>query len=104
MTFIFTYLYDLKEERETYFSYRLFYQTSNNMLLFPLLIIATYTSFYHLFLVYIPLFLVNFMILTYRLFVLTSKKVHPFHFFIYFCTFEILPYLLIAKILFIIDS
>ncbi|MDL2312779.1 DUF4271 domain-containing protein [Bacteroidales bacterium OttesenSCG-928-B11] len=104
MTFSFTYLYDIKSDRTTFFSYKLFTQSSNSLILFPLVVTFTYTSFLPVLLLYIPVFSANFLIMAYRLFLLNRKKIRPFHFFVYFCTFEILPYLILVKILLILDN
>lgn len=104
MTFLFTYLYDIREERQTFFSYKLFTQSINSLILLPILIAAVYTAYYPILFLYLPVFIINFMIMAYRLFILNVKRVHPFHFFVYFCTFEILPYLIALKVLLIIEG
>lgn len=104
MTLFFTYLYDIKEERSTYFSYKLFNQSITSLMALPIIICVAYTSWYPVLIVFLFFFVVNFLIMGYRLFVLNVKKIQPFHFFIYFCTFEILPYLVILKILVVIEN
>lgn len=104
MTLIFTFLYDIKEERSTYFSYKLFHQSVTSLIALPVIVCVAYTSWHPILIAFLLFFAVNFLIMGYRLFVLNVKKIRPFHFFIYFCTFEILPYLVIFKIMLILDN
>lgn len=103
ITYFFTYLFDYEEERVTYYSYKLFYLTLNSFILFIILALVVYTGCRSILLLYIPIFLITFSTMSFRLFVLNSKKINPFHFFIYFCTFEILPYLIVVKVLFLLE-
>ena len=101
---IFTYLFEYEEERSGYYLNKLFYYTLNTLSLFPILILVHYTGIWQIVLIYIPIFILTYTLMCYRLFTLNTKKINPFHFFIYFCTFEILPYALSVKFLFLIEK
>lgn len=104
ITYTFCYLFDYEEERSSYYLYKLFYSTINSLFLFLILLIVFYTGFWQILLIYIPVFIVTFVSMSFRVFTLNTKKINPFHFFIYFCTFEILPYLVVVKILFLLEQ
>ena len=90
-------LFDAQDEVVIYALYKLFFNFTNAVLLIIIIPISLYSKYPHFIYVYLPLFLINFLITTYRLYTINPKKINFFNFFIYFCTFEILPYLLIVK-------
>jgi len=90
-------LFDAQDEVIIYALYKLFFSFTNAILLIIIIPISLYSKFPHFIYVYLPLFLINFSVTTYRLFRINPKKINFSNFFIYFCTFEILPYLLILK-------
>lgn len=104
VTFIFTSLFDYSEERHHYFLYKLLYQTANSLILFPILIVTVYTGIKEILWIYLLVFIGNYTVMSYRLFTLNPKKNNLFQFFIYFCTFEILPYFVIVKLLFLLEQ
>lgn len=102
--YVFFYIFDFQEQLSTYNQYKLFYLTLNSSLLLLVSLFYFYTSFKIILFFYIPFFLVIFSVLAYRLFSLSRGKSNPFHFFVYFCTFEILPCFLVVKFLFILEN
>jgi hypothetical protein len=93
------YLFDTANDLPLYTLYKLFFNFSNSIVLMIIIPIALYTAYWKLILLYIPLFLLTFSVTAYRLFTINSIKLKLFHFFIYFCTLEILPYLAVLKLL-----
>ena len=63
-TFTFTYLFDCQKERTNYYSYKLFYQTTNSLSLFLILLLVVYMGYIEILLLYIPIFLTTFTIMT----------------------------------------
>ena len=104
VAFIFTYLFEYDEERSGYYLNKLFYYTLNSLSLFPILILVHYTGIWQFLFIYVPVFILTYILMCYRLFTLNTKKINSFHFFIYFCTFEILPYALLVKFLFLLEK
>jgi hypothetical protein len=104
VAFIFTYLFEYDEERNGYYLNKLFYYSLNSLSLFPILILTYYTGVWQFLFIYVPVFISTYLLMCYRLFTLNTKKINPFHFFIYFCTFEILPYALLVKFLFLVEK
>jgi len=104
ITFFFTYLFEFIEDRYDYWLYKLLYLSINSLIAYLLLLSAIYTGYMQILYAYIPVFLFTYIFMSIKLFVLISKKINPFHFFIYFCTFEILPYFLLVKFLFVLEN
>lgn len=94
---LFTYLFDCKENRDSILLYKLLFITLNSFCLFPILISFFYTGEWLILLLYAPIFLTTFLILFYRLYILNIKNNNKFQFFLYFCTIEILPYIVLFK-------
>ena len=99
INFVYMSLFDTSEEISLYTLYKLFFNFSNSVVLLIILPIALYTAHWKLVFTYIPIFLVTFSVTAYKLFTINSSKLKLFHFFIYFCTLEILPYLAVLKLL-----
>ncbi|MBQ7551505.1 MAG: DUF4271 domain-containing protein [Bacteroidales bacterium] len=93
------YIFDYSSARNTLNLNKFFYLTVNSVALFPILIITVYTHTPVILLAYIPIFLSSYMTMIYRSLTLNINIIHPFHFFLYFCTLEILPYLIYLKLL-----
>ena len=104
VTSIFTYLFEFIEGRYDYWLYKLLYLSVNSIIAYLLMLLTIYTGYIRILYLYIPVFLFTYLFMSFKLFVLISKKINPFHFFIYFCTFEILPYFLLVKFLFILGN
>ncbi|MGI5820990.1 MAG: DUF4271 domain-containing protein [Bacteroidales bacterium] len=97
LNFYYYSLFDAQDEVPIYALYKLIFSFTNAILLIIIIPISLYSKYPGFFYLYLPLFLINFSVTAYRLFRINSKKINFFNFFIYFCTFEILPYLLMFK-------
>lgn len=78
---------------------KFFYLTINSVALLPILILAVYLNSPFILMVYCPIFLVVYFMMIFRTITFNSNLLNPFHFFLYFCTLEILPYLIYLKLL-----
>ena len=94
--FSFMFDYD-KNDKMEYLLQKLFYLTDITLLLFPLLIAVVYLNLPKILWGYLLLFLVVYSAMFVRLFMLNRKKGNSFQFFLYFCTVEILPYIIVLK-------
>lgn len=100
--YILTLLFENKEDRSNFYLNKFFYNTMNASVLFPILVLCFYIENLNILWVYLPFFFANYTMMVYRTLTLNSAKTKFFHFFLYFCTLEILPYLIIVKLLLII--
>jgi len=82
--------------------YKFIVMTDFAVVLFPMLVIIQYTGLLALYYVVVSVLAVLLSVWFYRLMKIISPGVQRFHFFIYFCTLEILPWLLFFKVLLII--
>ena len=94
--FSFMFDYDRNDKME-YFLQKLFYLTDTTLLLFPIMIGVVYLQFPKILWGYLIIFLVFYVAMFVRLFMLNRKKGNSFQFFLYFCTVEILPYIILLK-------
>lgn len=99
VNFVYLSLFDSSEEIPLYTLYKLFFNFSNTVVLMIIIPISLYTAFWKLLFLYIPIFLITFSVSAFKLFTINASKLKLFHFFIYFCTLEILPYLVVLKLL-----
>lgn len=95
-------LYDRQKDHYALNLYKFIFLTNVAVALFVFLIIYHATQNFIVFYVFIPLFIVLFGLFLFRLLKISAGKVNLFHFFIYFCTLEILPYLVLVKLIAII--
>ena len=102
LTLLMSYIFECPEDRLNFNLTKFFVHTVNSVAVFPLLAATVYMDFPYLLFLYIPVFLTTFIVMIFRTLTLNSDKIPPFLFFLYFCTFEILPYLIVAKLLFTI--
>ena len=94
-------IFNHHEERYLYTTLKALYRFYNALLIIIIIPIAWYTRVADIItLVYFPFFLIIFSLFFIR-FLRNINGVSRIHFFIYFCTLEILPYLLAAKLLII---
>lgn len=94
----FAYMFDFsKNERIEYLLHKAFYLTDITLALFPLLLLAVYMERPYVLFGYMLLFLVFHIAMFVRLAMLNYRKGNLFQFFLYFCTVEILPYLIVLK-------
>lgn len=91
-------LYEYDEDRPIYVLNKLFFHLCNcgfHLIILPIILFCEYTNIVFL---YIPIFLTTSIFLIIRIFSLKMRKIGALQFFLYFCTLEILPYLLFLKI------
>ena len=95
-------LFDRDKERTTVNHYKFIFITDFSVVLFPLLILTQYAGWRSVYLLVVVLFAVLFSVWIYRLMKINSINGHRFHFFVYFCTLEILPWVIFLKVLLIV--
>lgn len=78
---------------------KFFYLSVNSVALLPILATAIYLGVPAILFAYLPLFLSSYTMMIARTLTLKSQALSLFQFFLYFCTLEILPYLIILKML-----
>ncbi len=100
--YILTFLFENEEDRNHFYLNKFFYNTLNATLLFPILVLGFYIENLNILWAYLPFFIANYTMMVYRTLTLNSAKTKFFQFFLYFCTLEILPYLIIVKLLIMI--
>lgn len=81
---------------------KFFYYSDNSVVLMPILATAIYLGMPALLFAYLPFFVATYSMMLIRTLTLKSSALSLFQFFLYFCTLEILPYLIILKILLIL--
>jgi len=95
-------LFGRAKERTAMNQYKFIFMTDFAVILFPLLIIIQYTRQLAVYYVITGILVALFSVWFYRLMKINSNNLHKFHFFLYFCTLEILPWLIFLKVLLII--
>lgn len=88
--------YDKNETMEMQLQ-KYFCLTDLTVILLPILILSTYMECPVLLFAYAFAFFVVFAVMFGRLLVLSAKRRNSFQFFLYFCTIEILPYIIVLK-------
>ena len=78
---------------------KFFYLSDNSVVLLPILAAAIYLGRPVLLFAYLPFFIATYAMMVIRTLNLKSSALSSFQFFLYFCTLEILPYLIILKVL-----
>ena len=99
---IYSRLFDRDKERTSINQYKFIFMTDFSVLLFPMLILTHYTGLRMVYYLIAALFAGLFSIWTYRLLKINSMSGHRFHFFLYFCTLEILPWTILLKVLLVV--
>ena len=92
-------LFDRDKERITINQYKFIFMTDFSVFLFPMLILTHYSGLRAVYYLIAVAFVVLFAIWGYRLLKINSMNGHRFHFFLYFCTLEILPWAVFLKVL-----
>ena len=95
-------LYGREKERAPINQSRFIFMTDMAVLSFPFLIVIHYTGLTFLYYILIPLLTILRGVWFYRIMKINSVHGHGFQFFLYFCTLEILPWLVGLKVLLII--
>ena len=96
---VYSSLFDRDKERTTINQYKFIFMTDFSVLLFPLLILTHYSGLRAVYYLIAVVFVALFTVWIYRLLKINSMSGHRFHFFLYFCTLEILPWVLFLKVL-----
>lgn len=99
---IYSSLFGRDKERASVNLYKFIVMTDFAVLIFPLLLIVQYAGLRSFYYIIAAVVLVLFCVWFYRIMKINSINGHRFHFFLYFCTLEILPWLLMLKVLVII--
>jgi hypothetical protein len=95
-------LFGRSKERITINQYKFIFMTDFAVILFPLLVIIQYTGHRAVYYVITSVLAALLSVWVYRLMKINSNNIQKFHFFLYFCTLEILPWLIFLKVLLII--
>ena len=96
---VYAFLFERDKERTTLNQYKFIFMTDFSVFLFPMLIITHYTGLRAVYYLIAVVFVALFAVWLYRMFKIYSMSGHRFHFFLYFCTLEILPWALFLKVL-----
>ncbi len=96
---VYTSLFDHPKELLLICSYKFVFLTIAAVSLYPFVLIAQITGQMKVLYAYVPVFSVYWVILLYKLFKINPRQINLFHFFLYFCTLEILPYVLMTKMI-----
>ena len=99
---VYTGLFDHQKERYSLNLYKFVFTTNAALAISPFLIVYHAIGNFAVMYATIPVFLVLLGLYMFRLFKINPRKINLFHFFLYFCTFEILPLLLLVKLISII--
>lgn len=91
-------LFEHPKELVSILSYRFMFLTDAAVALLPFLILVQFTGYFPLIHGYIPLYVGLFSFLVYKTMKINPGKINLFQFFVYFCTLEILPYVILVKI------
>ncbi len=78
--------------------YKFAFLTDAATVLFCFLIVVEFTGMFAILYGYIPVFVTFFAVYVYKLLKINPRNINLFNFFIYFCTLEILPYVLLVKL------
>lgn len=90
-------LFEYQSQMNVFKVNKFFYLTLVSFILFPLLCTAFYTGTNWPLWVYLPCFLVSYIMMIFNTITLNSGKINWLLFFLYFCTIEILPYAVLLK-------
>ena len=96
---VYAHLFDRDRERTTINQYKFIFMTDFSVFLFPMLILTHYSGLRAVYYLIAIVFVALFAVWIYRMLKINSMSGHRFHFFLYFCTLEILPWVLFLKVL-----
>lgn len=99
---LYSVLFGRDKERAAVNQYKFIVMTDFSVLLFPMLLLVHYTGLRFLYYIIFSVFVFLIIMWVYRLMKINSMRGHGFHFFLYFCTLEILPWVLLFKVLLIV--
>ncbi|MCQ2277488.1 MAG: DUF4271 domain-containing protein [Bacteroidales bacterium] len=96
--FIYSKLFEHSKELTSINLYKFLFITVAALVLFPFVIIAQYTGHFAVMYGYIPVFVAFYVLFAYKMLKINPRNINLFNFFLYFCTLEILPYVLLVKL------
>lgn len=94
---LYTNLFDHQKERYSLNLYKFVFFTNVSMLLLPFLIVYHALGNFAVMYAFIPVFFLVLGLYLYRLLKINPRNINLFQFFLYFCTLEILPWVLLVK-------
>ena len=97
--YLLAFIFDCPDDRANHEQNRFFCTTCCSLVLLPLAIAAAYTSQFSWLLLYAALFGACYLFAWFRTLNLKSSHFNYFEFFLYFCTIEILPCIVIIKMM-----
>lgn len=100
---ILTAIFECPDDRNTFLINRFFHQITSSLPLLPIVMIAFYTKSPAWILTYIPIFIGTYTLMLFHTLRLKTSSLTFLQFFLYFCTLEILPILIITKLLLTIN-
>lgn len=96
--YVYTSLFDHTKERYQLNLSKFTFLTVAASVLYPFIIVVQFTGFFPILYGYIPVFFTFLAFFLMNLVKINPKSINLFHFFIYFCTLEILPYVILVKV------
>ncbi len=96
--------FDYNDELASYKMYKMLFNFTNTILLMIIIPLSLYTNEWKLIWIYFLILIITFSITSYKIFTINPKRIKLFQFFIYFCTLEILPYLVVLKFLILLNK
>lgn len=96
--FIYSKLFEHNKDLYSINLYKFIFLTVSALVLFPFLVVAQFTGHFAVMYAYIPAFAVLFVLFAYKMLKINPRNINLFNFFLYFCTLEILPYVLLVKL------
>lgn len=98
-SFLYFTMFDYKEEFSQYVLYKLLFHFTNSIGFMILIPLSIYSGNWKFILLSIPFLTATYSITYFNIFTINPKRIHLLQFFIYFCTLEILPYLIVIKLM-----
>jgi hypothetical protein len=99
---LYSYLFGRERERASINQYKFIVMTDFSVVAFPLLLLVHYAGLQFVYYIIFAVLVILLFVWVYRLMKINSVGDHRFQFFLYFCTLEILPWVLFFKVLLIV--
>lgn len=103
-SYVFFKTFDYNDEFSLYKMYKMLFNFTNTILLMIIIPLSLYSNEWKLIWIYFPILIITFSITSFKIFTINPKRIKLFQFFIYFCTLEILPYLVVLKFLIFLNK
>lgn len=103
-SYVFFNTFDYNDEFSLYKMYKMLFNFTNTILLMIIIPLSLYSNEWKLIWIYFPILIITFSITSFKIFTINPKRIKLFQFFIYFCTLEILPYLVVLKFLIFLNK